>query len=448
MGFNRFVFNIIFRSLFLALTALGIAFLFKNYEWLFTLIFLSLLFIFQIYLLIRYATKINKDLANFLIHIKEQDTTLAFSKTTIDRTFNGLSKEFEKINLELKKVNDDKIKKQHLLNQLINQVGTGIIILNEKNEIVLQNNAIKNILGLTESNSSALVVKLFSVFENLHSLNFGDQRIEIIQINNLTRRILISLSGIKEDYQTLKVYSFHDIDREMTSYELQSWNGLIKVLSHEIMNTVTPISTVADTLKDCLTIDENPKKIDQLNEKDISDSVKGINLIENRIGSLKNFIIKFRQFSDISSPNIQTIRITDLLNDIIEIYSSNYKNIDFKLKINPSNLIVNVDKELIELAINNIVKNAIEAIVDVESPQIQIKAFRTKKDVQIEFHDNGQKIETSVIKKVFLPFYTTKEEGSGIGLSLARQIMFSHNGNIEFSSGIEGTCVKLLFEDI
>jgi len=438
MGFNRFIINVITRSLLLALTALGIAFLFKHSEWLFTLIFLCLLFIFQIYFLIRYATKINRDLANFLVHIKEQDTTLAFSKTTIDKTFKGLSKEFEKINLEFKKVNDDKIKKQHLLNQLINQVGTGIIILNEQNEIILQNRSIKDILSVTESNNTALIDKLFSVFENLNSLNIGEQKIETIQINNLTRRILISLSGIKEDYQTLKIYSFHDIDREITDYELQSWNGLIKVLSHEIMNTVTPISTVVDTLKDCLFIEENAKKLNEINEKDISDTIRGINILENRIIGLQDFINKFRQFLDVPVPELKTIEINDLFKSISETYKN---KITVICKSTSQSIKVLVDKDLMELTFINIVKNAIEA----QASEIILSADKCNKRIRLSIKDNGNGIDPKIMKKVFLPFYTTKSEGSGIGLSLARQIMFAHGGNIEIESLKNGTIIKLVF---
>ncbi|MBI9052734.1 MAG: hypothetical protein JEY96_02890 [Bacteroidales bacterium] len=448
MNFNNFNLNIIFRSLILALTALGIAFLFNNRDWIFTLVFLGILFTIQIYLLIRYVGKINTDLANFLIHIKEQDTTLAFSKSVVDKSFKGLSKEFEKINTEIKTINNDKIKKQNLLNQLMNQVGTGIIVFDSNNKIKLSNKAIHNILGTSATDCNNLREKVSSVFENLNRLNIGEQSIETIQINNLTRRILISLSGIKEDNQDLKVYSFHDIDREITDYELQSWNGLIKVLSHEILNTVTPISTVVDTLKDCLLIEENAKKLNEINEKDILDSVKSVSLIENRINSLQGFIGKFRQFSELNTPEIEEVNISDLLENIIDVYKTNFSHIRFNISIMPDDLLIKMDKRLIELTINNIIKNAIEAGLDGEQTTIEIKAFKLENKNYIEFYDNGKSIELQVAKKVFLPFYTTKEQGSGIGLSLARQIMFSHNGNIEFSPGSKGTCVKLIFNEI
>lgn len=444
MGFNKFVFNIVIRSILLAINALAISFISLNYQWFFTFTFICIVFVIQVVLLIRYVTKVNRDLAHFLVHVKEQDTTLAFSKHTVDKVFSGLSKEFNKINHEIKKINADKIKKQNLLNQLINQVGTSIIILDEENNITLHNKAIFRLLGASESE---LTDKLFSTFKNLNSLAVGDQIIETIQINNLTRRILITRTEIREENEVSRVYTFHDIDREMTDYELQSWNGLIKVLSHEILNTITPISTVVDTMKDCLTIDERTKDINELVKKDIDDANKGIKLIENRINGLNDFTSKFRQFSEVSTPNLSQTNIHDLLSDIVELYKSSYPEIDFKLEIKPKTLKLNIDKQLIELSINNIIKNAIEACLQIEQAVISIKAFKSNTKVLIEISDNGTGIEPNIVKKVFLPFYTTKENGSGIGLSLARQIMFSHGGNIEFSSNTKGTCIKLSFNE-
>jgi len=444
MGFNRFTLNIILRSLGIALNALAISFISLNYQWFFTFVFFCVIFVFQIILLIRYVTKINRDLAQFLVHIKEQDTTLAFSKHTVDKVFSGLSKEFNKINNEIKKIKADKIKKQNLLNQLINQVGTSIIILDNENNVKLHNKAILSLLGTSESE---LTDKLFSTFKNLKSLAVGNQIIETIQINNLTRRILITRIEIREENEVSHVYTFHDIDREMTDYELQSWNGLIKVLSHEILNTITPIFTVVDTIKDCLTIDKRTKDIKELVKKDIDDANKGIKLIENRINGLNDFTSKFRMFSEVSTPKLSHTNVHDLLSDIVDLYKSSYPEIEFVLEIKPQNLLLNIDKQLIELSINNIIKNAIEACLQIEQAVISISAFKSDNKILIEICDNGTGISSSIAKKVFLPFYTTKENGSGIGLSLARQIMFLHGGNIEFSSNTTGTCVKLRFNE-
>ena len=445
MGFNKFILIIILRSLILAANAIVIAFIPVDSNWLFTLLFLCLVFILQVFLLIKYLTKINRDLSQFLVHIKEQNTTLAFSKNTINKTFGNLSHEFDKINQEVKKINAEKIKKQNLLNLVLNQVGTGILVTDKNHQIQITNQALQNLFGLSNMNHNVLQKEIIPLFKNFEKIKPGEQSIETFRINKLTRKILISLSEIKEDNHVLKLYTFHDIDREITDYELQSWNGLIKVLSHEIMNTITPISTVTDTIKECLTTENRNKELSEINLKDIQDSVKGITLIENRIRNLSEIISQFRQFSDLSNPVLEKVFMNDFLNNIVDVYKTQNPQIDFKLEINPKDLIFEFDSKLTELTVNNLIKNAIEATLDKKIPRIHICAYSLKNKAVIEFIDNGIGIDSNLLEKIFLPFYTTKENGSGIGLSLAQQIMYSHKGNIEISSESDNTSVKLIF---
>ena len=141
MGFNRFILNIIIRVLLIVANAFLIAFLFKSEAWFFSFLFAIVCLVMQTVLLILYLGKVNTDLANFLIHLKEQNTTMTSKQNAIDRLFGGLSEEFCKINDEVKKVNSEKIKKQNILNQLLSQVGTGIVIINYDNKIKLYNKA-------------------------------------------------------------------------------------------------------------------------------------------------------------------------------------------------------------------------------------------------------------------------------------------------------------------
>ncbi|MFC2152550.1 PAS domain-containing sensor histidine kinase [Bacteroidota bacterium] len=439
MRYNRFILNIIIRSTILALTAILMAFLAFNREWLFTFIFTGVLFVIQIIFIIRYTGRVNRDLAHFLIHLKEQNTSLNFSNKNIDKLFGGLTKELGKINEEFKKIENEKIKNKHLLNLILDRVGTGILVINHNNDIKLYNKAILNLLGIESNNISELQNKAVTFLNENKELILGEQKIIHTHVNNITRRVLITLSEIKEDQEKFKIYSFHDIDREITDYELQSWNGLIKVLSHEIMNTLTPMSTTVDTLKDCLIdrgVEKNP---DQLTNKDIQDAVKGTSLIETRVKSLQDFIKRFRQFLDIPIPELKSIKLLELVNDTCHAYQN---KIDVEIEDVENNLTILADKSLIELVLVNIIKNSIEA----HASRIRISTAKANKQVILELNDNGEGIDPSIMKKVLLPFYTTKEGGSGIGLSLARQIMYSHKGNLEILAIKEGTSIKLYFK--
>ncbi len=441
MGFNKYLLNIIIRSLLIAITALLMMLFVVKLDWFFTFIFLCLLFIFQIFLMVRYASKVNRDLANFLIHLKEQNTSLNLSNNHIDSIFGNLSSELNRINEEFKKIENEKIRKQNFLNILLNRVGTGILVIDEQDKIRLHNKAFENLLGIESYESENLKIQSKKILNDYGRLSPGEQNIINIRINNITRRVLITLSEIRENNTTHKIYTFHDIDREMTDYELQSWNGLIKVLSHEIMNTLTPISTTVDTLKDCLTIEGINKNENQIKENDIQDAVKGINLLENRVSGLQEFIKRFRQFLDIPVPELKTINIYELLDDISGSYQ---KKLVFDIKNIEKTLSIHADKSLIELVLINIIKNSIEA----NATNIIFNSKIENKQVILDIKDNGEGFTPSIIKKAFLPFYSTKEGGSGIGLSLARQIMFAHDGNIEIESLNDGTgtIVKLTFK--
>ncbi len=441
MGFNKYLLNIIIRSLLIAITALLMMLFVIKLDWFFTFIFLCLLFVLQVFLMVRYASKVNRDLANFLIHLKEQNTSLNLSDNHIDSIFGNLSSELSRINEEFKKIENEKIRKQNFLNILLNRVGTGILVIDEQNKIRLHNKAFESLLGIETYSSENLKIQSKKILNDYSRLNPGEQNIINIRINNITRRVLITLSEIRENNTTHKIYTFHDIDREMTDYELQSWNGLIKVLSHEIMNTLTPISTTVDTLKDCLTIEGINKNENQIKENDIQDAVKGINLLENRVSGLQEFIKRFRQFLDIPVPELKTINIYELLNDISGSYQ---KKLGFDIKNIEKTLSIPADKSLIELVLINIIKNSIEA----NATYIIFNSRIENKQLVLDIKDNGEGFTPSTIKKAFLPFYSTKEGGSGIGLSLARQIMFAHDGNIKIESLNEGTgtIVKLTFK--
>ena len=442
MGFNRYVLNIIIRSVLLAANALLLAFFALKPEWIFTSLFLGCLFILQIVLFIRYASKVNRDLSNFLIHLKEKNTSLNLSSKKIDHLFGGLTNELSKIKKEFTKLESEKLRKENLLHILLERIGTGILAIEEDtNDIRIYNQALKNILALEKyTKPHELRNSVFKLLGDCNQLKTGGQQIITLHINHITRRILITLSEIKEDNETLKIYTFHDIDREMTDYELQSWNGIIKVLSHEIMNTLTPMSTTTDTLKDCLTLEGREKKVSEVQTKDITDAVRGINLLNNRITNLQNFIKKFRQFLDIPVPELKQINLYDIIEIVIAGYTKQHIKIEHK-SFN-SSVIISGDKDLIELVFINLIKNSIEA----QANEIYIDVIQSNNHIKIELQDNGSGIDDSIINKVFLPFYSTKEGGSGIGLSLARQIIFAHNGNMEILNSEKGTTVKLLFK--
>ncbi|PLX13261.1 MAG: hypothetical protein C0597_11950 [Marinilabiliales bacterium] len=225
----------------------------------------------------------------------------------------------------------------------------------------------------------------------------------------------------------------------MTDYELQSWNGILKVLSHEILNTLTPMSTSLDALKDCLLDQNKAKSLSKLNEEDIIDSFRAINLLENRISSLQEFIVRFREFLDIPVPELIPLNLFDVFNE----FKNSYKDrIDIDLSEMDNQLMVLADKSLIEMVLINLIKNSLEA----NAKQLKTSSKKLPNEAVLVLKDNGNGMSASVVKKAFLPFYTTKESGSGIGLSFSRQIIHAHKGIIELTSDKEGTEIRIILK--
>ncbi|PLX13262.1 MAG: hypothetical protein C0597_11955 [Marinilabiliales bacterium] len=194
MRFNKFILQIIIRSILIATTALIMMFFATNMEWIFTFIFIVLLFIFQIFLLIKYITKINRDVANFLIHLREQNTSLNISEKFIDPVFGNLSKEMHLINEEFKKIENEKIRKQNFINVLLDRVGTGILVINSNNEIKLVNKSLRKIIGIEDDSKKEFKIKAEILIQECENLQIGEQRIFNIYVNNLTRRILATFT--------------------------------------------------------------------------------------------------------------------------------------------------------------------------------------------------------------------------------------------------------------
>ena len=446
MGYNRFIWNICLRSLLLAATALAWAFLFQKPEWIFTAVFLFLGFAVQVLLLIRYVSRTNRELANFLMHLQGEDTTQAFSRIRLEKTFQGLSGEFEKVHAMYRKINEGKAQKQALMDVILAHVGTGIIAFDPDGKVQLINSTALKMLALDALHTmETLSVHHPFLVKKIRMLEPGSQEIITMRQQHHDIKLLVHSTLYKEGTSTWQIFSFHNIDREMTLQELQSWNGLVSVLSHELMNTLTPVSTVIHTMFDCLSTNGKEKSPENMDEKDINDAFRSAQLIHNRINSLKTMVQRFRQFSDIPFPEPVLIVLKDFLQEKVEMFRREYPQPSFILDIQPQNMTLKADPELLSLVVENLVKNAVYATRQEEMPEIRLTSFHDNPYPCIGISDNGVGIDPEDREKIFVPFYTTKEGGSGIGLSLSRQIMFMHGGEIVLIPLKKGVQVQLLF---
>ncbi len=307
---------------------------------------------------------------------------------------------------------------------------------------LLKVESLKNIDEL--SNISQVLVDTFK------KLKTGGRDLIKIDFNGDIRQLsvyAIELSLVNEHF---KLISLQNIQSELEENEMEAWQKLVRVLTHEIMNSVTPISSLATTVEaDVINRIDHSKDKCEINKEDLEDIHLALQTIQRRSEGLIRFVSDFRSLTHTPQPKFELVEITDLFDQIWMLMKSDIEKekIDFNYDVNPENLTANIDPELIQQVLINLIKNAIQAVEERDSRQIEMLAFQDEKSrAVIVIKDNGAGIDEEAQSKIFIPFFTTKKKGSGIGLSLSRQIMRQHKGSISVKSKVnEGAEFTLRF---
>ena len=448
MVYKKFFFQTLFRVLFLVLTCLLFAFYFYRVqeEYYFLISGIGLLILLQAYLLVRYVNKSNSDLTILLNSIQSRDRSLYFplNNQTADKNLrNALNRLIELIN----SVETENEKRRIYLQTLIDQIDIGIISFDQEGNVDLSNQAFRNLFHQAD-------------FKHLHDLNdiqdgFSDLLRGISPRKSLLKKLVVKDSAAPHKTEVLqlsikaniiqsgkiwrKIITCHNIVRELEFNELDSWQKLIRVLTHEIMNSITPITSLSHKIAGRFKKEGTKGTI---SSNDITDdlilkSVEGLNTIEETGKGLLEFVSKYRSLTLIPPPEPTSFPIQKLFRYVQSLFEEECRKagISFQLKVNPEDLAMLADEGHLEKVMINLVKNAIEAVNEVDDKKIELIAIRYEHDrIRIEVKDNGIGIPTGNIEDVFVPFYTTKENGSGIGLSLSRQIIRMNGGTIRVSS--------------
>jgi len=246
----------------------------------------------------------------------------------------------------------------------------------------------------------------------------------------------------------IKLISLQDITHELEENELDNWQKLIRVLTHEIMNSITPITTLTTSIRRGLRINDRMKTPREIKIEDIEDIVASNDLIEERANGLTNFVRKYRSLTILPRLSTSEFPLLDLFDKLYKMLSEKLQEqeIKFSCDVKPKDLHVVADRQLIEQMLINLLKNAMEATYHAKNARVKLNAYQAKERVYISIEDNGSGIPLDIADKIFMPFYTTKKAGSGIGLSLSRQIMRLHKGTISIRSNPgEKTVVLLKF---
>jgi nitrogen fixation/metabolism regulation signal transduction histidine kinase len=373
---------------------------------------------------------------------------MLFNAKQNDSSFQALHAGFNNVLDSFQRIKLEKEKDYIFFQNAIEHVGIGILSFNENGNILLSNQAFKNLFNIfLIKDIEQLKVIDPGLPDTIRGMNNGKQELVKVLINNKLIHLSIRSTDFRLMNESVRIISFQDIKNEIEQSEMDAWQKLIRVLTHEIMNSVSPITLLSKSLINLFEKETENNKILDLSEDQINKLFRGLHTINKRSKGLSNFVEEYRNLTQLSKPNIQTISVPGLFQDIETLFREelSMKNITFELSFaNQSTLLA--DKNLIEQVIINLIKNSIHATENSESPNIVLAHTYRRNQSIISVTDNGSGIPEEILDSIFIPFFTTRKDGSGIGLSLSRQIMRLHNGVITVESKEnETTTFSLIF---
>lgn len=401
--------------------------------------------------LIYFIESTNREIGKFLLAIKHKDFSSTYSDSGQNTTsFSELKQALREITREFQNVRIEKELHYQYLQTVFEHAKSAIICYSENGNIELVNQSTKKLLKFNKLNSIEEIKRIDeSLFHAIKGIK-GDSE-EIIKINSDNQIITLNLqcSVFKLKDTVYKMVSLHNLGEMLDNQEIESWQKLIRILNHEIMNSVTPISSLSAAINKMLrTKDGLRRPMNNITASEIEDIYDSLETIENRSKGLLKFVTTYKQLSKLPKPRLSEVNINGLINHLATLMKPEFlkQNIIIKVPNIDHRIFVNIDSEMIEQVLINLILNAIDAVKNQKNKMIEISTKQNNNNAFVSITDSGEGIEDNVLDQIFIPFFTTKKEGSGIGLSLSRQIMLMHKGSISVQSKLgSGTTFILKF---
>ena len=434
--FSDFRSRVILRVILLAITVSLLMFMIDNPNMLFAAMLTGVILILQLLELFRFVNQTNRKLTRFLESVRYSDFITGFtSDNRLGKSFKNLNIAFNEVLEAFRKARSEKEEHWQYLNTVVQQVRTGLLSFDSDGQIQLINTNARKYMGVHTIN-------------NIHELEESNPKLYKAMMDVISGKSAL-YRGANELYLTIqatelrirgsivRLITLQNIQPELQRQEVEAWQNLTRVLRHEIMNSITPISSLTSTLKDILYYDLDKKDgVYEMKGESAEDLREGLSTIENRSKGLIKFIDAYREYTSLPPPKIKTVRMKDLIEKVGMFMRPEMKRsgVDFTYDYSSEYLTIQADEEMIEQVLINLLKNALEAVQQSERAEVKLVGIYDENHVKIEITDNGPGIIPEAIDHIFVPFYTTKKQGSGIGLSLSRQIMQMHNGTLSVAS--------------
>lgn len=431
-------FQIVFRVVLIVIPAMTAGWLIASNHSLLLIFLCFFLVIILVVNLVNYLNSTNRKISYFLESVHNEDSTLSFPTNISDQSIREIYQGLNKVNKQIQELKIESRQQEQYFQTLLEHVATGIVTFNDKGFVLHANSAAKKMFGvdvLTHINQLERVNR--NLFQSIRNIQPFEQKLVSVITERGTIQLSLKSTSFKVKNNELMLLSVQDIRNELDEKELDSWMKLIRVLMHEIMNSIAPITSLSESLCKFFTIDGRPALPEELTEATIGTTVRGLNVIKEQGNGLMLFVESYRKMTRLPKPDKIVFKVEDLVTRIKVLYSSleNSEKVKLTVTVNPPEMELVADENQISQVLINLAKNALQANEKNPEGKIQISvSYNTDRRPEICVTDNGPGIPDEILEQIFVPFFTTRENGSGIGLSLSRQIMRLHGGSLQVRS--------------
>lgn len=446
MIFKKYEWRIVLRVLLLFITLTVAAFLMVKQQYVYFIILIPVI-IYEVIEFYRFQQKTQQELNQFVESIHYRDFSRYFDVKHAPLEIQPLRKGFNEINTTFKVISKEKETQYQYLQKILELVDTGILSYEQsEGQVVWMNESLKRMMQLPYLKTiHSLAKRDETLYNEILGLKTGESKVTTAHREKEAFKVLLSATVFQTEGKIYKLIAFQNVSEALDETESKAWQKLLSVMTHEIMNSIAPISSLAETLKHRL-----QKAYPILNNDSgaMDDLELGIDTIKKRSEGLLKFAQTYRNLNKINTPNLKKVYVADIFENLYQLMEPTLeqKKISLEILLKETDLMLEVDPNLVEQVLINLLVNAMEALKDRPEPKIILSAYlaSTKKTV-LKVADNGTGISEELLDKIFIPFFSTKKSGSGIGLSLCKQIMMLHKGNIQVQS-IEGQGTAFLLQ--
>jgi len=446
--FKQYEWRIIIRVILMFITISIASYILVINQYLYEVVVFPVI-IYQVIDFFKFHKKAQEEVAQFVESVHYRDFSRYFDVKHAPLELQPLRQGFNDINTTMKVISKEKETQYQYLQKILELVDTGILSYEmDSGEVVWMNESLKKLLQTPYLKTiHSLSKRDWGLYHEIMSLPLGQSIIATAHQEKSSFKVLLSATAFQTEGKKYKLVAFQNVNEALDETESKAWQRLLSVMTHEIMNSVAPISSLSSTLKNIL--EQSRENVSSQNQSNFEDLELGINTIKSRSEGLLKFAETYRNLNKITNLNLSKIYVRDLFENLHTLMQPtlDQKNIELDIILKDPDLILEADTNLIEQVLINLLVNAMDAVKEKEEPIIMLSAYHnTTNKTIIKIADNGSGMPEELIDKIFIPFFSTKKTGSGIGLSLCKQIMMLHKGNIQVQSKQgEGSAFMLQF---